>query len=67
MLDTYHDGKFEHEFYTFLKANRYKGLLFLDDIHLNEPMKAFWEHIEEPKEDVTDLGYWSGSGLVVFA
>jgi hypothetical protein len=66
MLDTNHDGEFEHEFYDFLRANRYKGLLFLDDIHLNEPMKAFWQHIREPKEDVTDLGHWSGSGLVVF-
>lgn len=66
MLDTNHDGEFEHEFYDFLKAHRYQGILFLDDIHLNEPMKAFWQHIEEPKEDITDLGHWSGSGLVIF-
>jgi hypothetical protein len=66
MLDTNHDGEFEHAFYEFLETHQYKGLLFLDDIHLNAPMKAFWESIIEPKEDITDLGHWSGSGLVVF-
>jgi hypothetical protein len=66
MLDTNHDGVFEKRFYEFLKGNRYKGLVLLDDIHLNEPMKKFWSSITETKEDVTDLGHWSGSGLVEF-
>jgi hypothetical protein len=67
MLDTYHDGVFENEFYKFLKQNRYQGLLFLDDIHLNEPMIEFWNVITEAKEDITDLGHWSGSGIVDFS
>ena len=66
MLDTNHDGGFENIFYRFLKKNNYKGLLFLDDIHLNRPMEVFWNSITEPKEDLTDLGHWSGSGLVDF-
>ena len=66
MLDTFHDGVFEKKFYEFLKKERYKGLLFLDDIHLNEPMKKFWHSISGPKEDLTDVGHWSGSGLVDF-
>jgi 2-polyprenyl-3-methyl-5-hydroxy-6-metoxy-1,4-benzoquinol methylase len=66
MLDTDHDGVFENKFYTYLKKINYQGLLFLDDIHLNPPMKAFWSSIAEPKEDITDLGHWSGSGLVDF-
>jgi hypothetical protein len=66
MLDTFHDGVFEKKFYEFLKKEKYKGLLFLDDIHLNEPMKKFWDSISEPKEDLTDVGHWSGSGLVDF-
>ena len=66
MLDTYHDGSFEKVFYTFLKQNRYRGLLFLDDIRLNQPMRDFWNSISEPKEDITDVGHWSGSGLVDF-
>ena len=67
MLDTNHDGVFERKLYDFLKRNNYKGLLFLDDIHLNQPMKDFWHSISEPKEDITDLGHWSGSGIVDFA
>ncbi len=66
MLDTDHDGVFENRCYRFLKENAYSGLLFLDDIHLFPPMKAFWNSIFEPKQDLTDLGHWSGSGLVDF-
>lgn len=66
LLDTFHDGTFEAEFYQHLKTHNYKGLLVLDDIHLNEPMRRFWQGIREPKEDVTDLGHWSGTGLVDF-
>jgi hypothetical protein len=64
MLDTNHDGGFESEFYAFLKRNRYRGWLFLDDIHLNAAMIRFWDSITEPKEDLTPIGHFSGSGLV---
>ncbi len=67
MLDTDHNGVFEHKFYTHLKDNNYTGLLFLDDIHLNAPMRDFWNAITESKVDITDLGHWSGSGLVDFS
>jgi len=67
MLDTNHDGVFENKLYNYLKENNYKGLLFLDDIHLNQPMRDFWNSISETKADVTDLGHWSGSGLVDFS
>jgi hypothetical protein len=66
MLDTNHDGSFERAFYDFLKKQHYRGWLFLDDIHLNSAMIRFWNDITEPKEDITDLGHWSGSGLVAF-
>ena len=66
MLDTNHDGVFENIAYAFLKQNSYKGLLFLDDIHLNQAMEEFWDSITESKEDLTDLGHWSGSGIVEF-
>jgi hypothetical protein len=66
MLDTNHDGGFERVFYDYLKKHRYRGWLFLDDIHLNTAMIRFWNDITEPKEDLTDLGHWSGSGLVAF-
>jgi len=66
MLDTDHDGVFENRLYTYLKENNYQGLLFLDDIHLNQAMRDFWNSISEAKADLTDLGHWSGSGIVDF-
>ena len=67
MLDTDHDGTFENQFYQFLKSNQYNGFLFLDDIHLNNAMIRFWNSITEPKVDLTDIGHFSGSGLVDFS
>ena len=66
MLDTDHDGAFEKELYSFLKHNGYKGILLLDDIHLNLAMKDFWNSIEEPKWDITSYGHFSGTGFVSF-
>lgn len=67
ILDTYHDGTFEEEFYQYLLKMNYKGLLFLDDINLNQEMKKFWDNIQTEKHDLTKLGHWSGSGLVYFS
>ncbi len=67
VLDTDHDGRFEAEFYRFLRRNRYRGLLSLDDIHLSRAMIEFWNTIEEPKVDLTDIGHFSGSALVDFS
>ena len=66
MLDTDHDGVFEEEFYSFLKTSGFSGILILDDIRLNEPMKKFWDSITEPKFDITKYGHFSGTGLVTF-
>lgn len=67
MLDTDHDGRFEKIFYDFLKEKNYKGLLFLDDIHLNNEMKDFWNNvIKEEKYDLTSIGHNTGSGIVIF-
>lgn len=66
MLDTFHDGTFEKKFYEFLLSTKYKGLLFLDDIHLNEEMKEFWNSITQEKYDLTTIGHSTGSGIVIF-
>jgi len=66
-LDTDHDGTFEHIFYKYLKDIGYTGLLMLDDIKLNDPMKEFWDSIVEEKHDITHIGHWSGTGIVNFA
>jgi hypothetical protein len=65
-LDTDHDGTFEHIFYDYLKSIEYKGLLLLDDIKLNDPMKNFWNQITEEKHDISHIGHWSGTGIVKF-
>lgn len=65
-LDVDHDGLYENIFYNHLKAINWKGLLLLDDIHLNEPMILFWNSITEDKYDLTQKGHWSGTGLVHF-
>jgi len=65
-LDVDHDGIYEDKFYAFLRSIEWKGILMLDDIHLNEPMMKFWNGIEEEKHDLTRIGHWSGTGLVVF-
>jgi len=65
-LDTFHDGVFETQFVDALTKIGYKGLLVCDDIHLNPEMKAFWDSISLPKLDVTLVGHWSGTGVVMF-
>lgn len=65
-LDVDHDGSYENIFYDYLKSINWKGILILDDIHLNQPMKEFWNKISEEKYDITNIGHWSGTGLVLF-
>ncbi len=61
-----HDGIQETEMFNALKDAGYKGLLVLDDIHINKGMTKFWESIELLKYDVTKYGHYTGTGLVVF-
>lgn len=61
-----HDGVFEPKFITWLHENNYKGLLVLDDIHLNKSMEKCWNEITLEKYDVTEIGHYSGTGIVVF-
>ena len=66
MLDTYHDGTFEKEFYDYLVSINYKGFLMLDDIHLNFEMERFWGSIPKQKYDITNIGHITGTGVVYF-
>ncbi len=65
-LDTYHDGTYERVVLNHLRDIKWKGILVMDDIHLNDEMKAVWSEITERKEDWTDIGHWSGTGIVFF-
>jgi len=63
-----HDGELEYDFYLFLKENNYQGLLILDNIWYFKKMRDnFWYKIPtEDKLDITNMGHWSGTGLVQF-
>ena len=65
-FDAEHDGVFENIFYEHLKITNWKGILLLDDINLNSPMINFWSSIKEEKYDITPIGHWSGTGIVIF-
>jgi hypothetical protein len=61
-----HDGLQEKKFVSYLTSNNYKGTVIFDDIHLNDGMKDFWSSITQQKQDYTNLGHWSGTGVVHF-
>jgi len=65
-LDVDHDGVYENVIYEYLHKINWKGILLLDDIHLNEPMSKFWQNISEEKYDITNIGHWSGTGIILF-
>jgi len=61
-----HDGKQERVMIQKLKDVGFKGILMLDDIHINEEMYAFWNDIDLKKIDATSIGHYSGTGFVSF-
>ena len=66
MVDTFHNGDFETEFVNYLTEIKYKGLVLFDDIHLNKEMQDFWDGLKLEKYDITEIGHFSGTGLVNF-
>ncbi len=70
-----HDGIKEREFMKFLYEIGWEGLLVLDDILPNWPaniqganpveMNNWWNSLTEEKYDVSDIGHFSGTGIVV--
>lgn len=63
-----HDGLQEPPMLDFLRAKQWKGILLLDDIRqeLWPAIYNMWISIPEEKFDVTDIGHFSGTGLVNF-
>ncbi len=69
-----HDGIKEREFMEYLKNQKWEGILILDDILPNWPviipgadpvaMNKWWNEITEEKYDVSDVGHFSGTGIV---
>lgn len=73
--DGAHEGKDEEEFIGMLVASGWKGVLVLDDIHLNKEMEKLWadclgDYFNFPgtfkKEDWTDIGHACGTGIIFF-
>lgn len=62
------DGNLEYEFYEFLRDSKYKGVIIFNDIWYYKGMRDnFWYKIPtENKYDLTEVGHWSGTGLVRF-
>ena len=77
MLDTFHQPDtvpFEREFFQRMIDIGFKGILALDDIHLNSEMKQWWKEVEDGAErggyhtyDISEIGHYSGTGLVDFS
>jgi hypothetical protein len=61
-----HDGIQEKQFTDFLIKINYKGYLICDDIFLNKGMKDWWDSISIEKYDITEVGHFSGTGIVNF-
>jgi predicted O-methyltransferase YrrM len=63
-----HNGHMEWKLYNWFKKSGYKGLLIWDDIHYFPEMRThFWSKVPiAERMDVTDLGHWSGTGLIKF-
>ena len=71
-VDINHEGPEETKLFNFLLENQYKGILILDDIHINSEMKDFWKFVQSNDVitlDVTNIAHsldWSGTGVVFF-
>jgi hypothetical protein len=62
-----HDGIQEPPMIKFLEEKGWKGLLLLDDITDEWPaIKEMWDAFPYEKYDLTDIGHWSGTGLINF-
>jgi hypothetical protein len=65
MLDIDHEYHNEIQIYHTLANRGWKGIIVCDDIHLNDPMKRFWDEVSHPKIDITKYGHGSGTGVIV--
>jgi hypothetical protein len=63
-----HNGSMEIDMYNYLKEIGYSGFVVCDDIwHFKEMRDKFWYQVPySERYDVTDLGHWSGTGIISF-
>jgi hypothetical protein len=63
-----HEGRDEFAIFELLRDAGYKGVILFDDIwHFKTMRDNCWYRIpEDLKQDLTDVGHWSGTGIVSF-
>ena len=61
-----HDGEQEMQIYSLLAKYKYKGILYINNVNVNQDMKAFVQQIKHKNVDVTKYGHFTGSSLIVF-
>ena len=63
-----HNGNMEIDMYNYLKTINYKGFVICDDVwYFKEMRDNFWYKIDyKERFDVTELGHWSGTGIINF-
>lgn len=62
-----HDGVQEKRFLELLIEKEYKGMMLVDDINASNVGTAeWWRSITLPKEDVSELGHKTGTGIIYF-
>lgn len=60
-----HNGDQELEIIKQLDKAGYSGMIVCDDINLNVHMKRMWEALEYDKKDISNIGHYTGSGLIL--
>ena len=63
-LDISHNGDDEIQMVSKILSAGFSGLIFCDDIHVNDDMRRFWNSISLPKYDVTKYGHITGTGVI---
>lgn len=63
-----HEGDREWELLEWLRENRYRGTILLDDVwHFKELREKVWYRLGRAgKVDLSAIGHWSGTGAVRF-
>jgi hypothetical protein len=59
-----HDGLQEPPMVEHIVQQGYEGLILLDDIHLSSEMENMWNNFEYEKHDATEIGHFSGTGIL---
>ena len=66
-IDISHDGNDERILLQILRDYKFRGIVVMDDLYYHTGfMKSLWESIPEPKQDLTEIGHFSGTGIVDF-